>query len=337
MSTTKLKLLAWTSAGILAALMSGYVFLFFQGGKDVRAGVTQDEMRGVLNQVSAIEETATQKVSYDRIKGSVIELNWTGYVPPAPVEGAGPAQPVEVQARPVAELVRVTMIVGDADSPEKSFCHLIFLPEAKIPPALLENPTLGVRFVGEKLPAPIDYIRVEQIGPGGVTFAFDDAERAPESLLPATFEMLGGIVAIEGGGLAQRQQPRIQIPRTEGGQPRKTYEYKPGHYRVGTEDAAYIAENYSEILSREVRTTKHRDPRTGKYDGIEVRSIAQGSLAGNHGIQEGDVIKSINGHEVTTVSQALQYVKANAHLYDTWEVVVSNMGLDRTVTYNSPE
>ena len=58
--------------------------------------------------------------------------------------------------------------------------------------------------------------------------------------------------------------------------------------RVGTEDMAYISENYSKILSEEVRTSRHRNPRTGKYDGVEIRSLSPNSTIARHGGREGD-------------------------------------------------
>jgi hypothetical protein len=40
---------------------------------------------------------------------------------------------------------------------------------------------------------------------------------------------------------------------------------------------------------------------------------------------------------VTSQAEAINFVKTNAEMYDKWEVVVSNLGQERTVTYYSPE
>lgn len=338
MSTSNIKLLAWSCAGILGVLMSGYVFLFFQKLEVINQRVESETLSEVLDNVEIIEETALKKVPYDQIKRGMIELNWTGKLPVEDdVEGPKPPPEPEVTSIPLVELVSVTMIVGDSDSPDASFCHLKYLPEAKLPPAILETASFGVRFVGDQLPDKLSYVTVKEIGPAGVTFSFADETREPETLLPPTFQLGSGIVSMaEGSEFHPKQERRIVIRRDDSGAAAKTYEYKPGHFRIGTEDAEYIGENYSEILAREVRTVKHRDPATGKYDGVEVRSVAQGSVASSHGIAEGDVIKSINGQSVTSVSQALNYVKQNADLFDTWDVVVVNKGLEKIVTYKSP-
>ncbi len=341
MTTANLKLIAWAAAGTIGVLMSGYVFLFFQEREALGQGVTEEELKRVLDDVEVIEETATAKVPYEQIRRSMIDLNWTGKLPLAPSDVASEVVAVQPQASdmPLAELVRVTMIVGDGDNPASSFCHVVYLPKAELPEHYSANPSLGVLFVGDRLPDRLRHVIVQDIGPSGVTFAFDDTAREPETLLPPTFDLGAGIVALEDGATAMRRDvdTRIRkVARDDSGAPRKTYEYKPNHYRIGIEDAEYIGENYSEVLAREVRTTKYRNPVTKKYEGIEITSVADGSIAASHGVSQGDVIKSINGHGVTSVSQALNFVKQNQHLYDSWEVVVINKGLEKTVTYQTP-
>jgi hypothetical protein len=48
------------------------------------------------------------------------------------------------------------------------------------------------------------------------------------------------------------------------------------------------------------------------------------------------VIKSINGHAVSSAQEAIHFAKTNADRYNTWEVEVENMGRTRTITYESP-
>jgi S1-C subfamily serine protease len=81
----------------------------------------------------------------------------------------------------------------------------------------------------------------------------------------------------------------------------------------------------------------HRDPKTGAYDGIEIRQVPAGSMAANHGAQAGDIIKSINGHPVKSVQEAINFAKNNANLYDVWEIEVENKGQIRIVTYKVPK
>lgn len=337
MNASQTKLIAWSTAGLLAAGMSGYVFLFFREVDSLRMAVSPDQVHETLDNVERNEEEAKGGVPYAQIRRAMIDLDWTGK--PEPVASAGVAEkPPEPprSTRPVKDLLRVVMIAGDAADPSQSFCVLQYEPSSGV---TLESLYQGVRHVGESLHPPLDHIKVESIGPEGVTFSFADASREHEVVGVDEFQRGGGIVAL--GSEADLSVPpdwsQVRIVSRAGQAPQKTYEYKPDHFRVGTDDAEYIGTHYSEILARDVRTVKHLDPKTGRYDGIEVRSVAQGSVAAQHGVQEGDVIKSINGHPVSSVAQAIQYVKTNADQYDTWEVVVVNKGLEKTVVYKTPD
>ena len=116
----------------------------------------------------------------------------------------------------------------------------------------------------------------------------------------------------------------------------RTTRIGPGIYQIGTEDQKYFEANYQEELTRNVHTARHQDPRSGKYDGIEITGVSAGSAAAAHGAQEGDVIKSINGQAVTSVSEAIHYVKTHSDQTTTWEVVVESKGITKTVIYHSP-
>ena len=111
----------------------------------------------------------------------------------------------------------------------------------------------------------------------------------------------------------------------------------PTRFRLGTDDVASFEKNYSDILSGDLTYKRHRDPKTGRYDGIEITSVKAGSIVAQHGIPNGDVVKSIHGNAVNSQSEAIQFVKTHKDEYDTWEVVIENKGQTRTMTYNSPQ
>ena len=56
-------------------------------------------------------------------------------------------------------------------------------------------------------------------------------------------------------------------------------------YMLGTDDVAYANDNFAQILAEDVRTARHQDKRTGKYDGVEVKSVTPGSFAERHGAE----------------------------------------------------
>ena len=82
------------------------------------------------------------------------------------------------------------------------------------------------------------------------------------------------------------------------------------------------------------RETIYRD---GKRAGLRVAEVKPGSIAAQHGAQSGDVIISINGHPVSSEQEAIKFVKNNSETTTVWQVVVENLGRQRTVTYNSPK
>ena len=132
------------------------------------------------------------------------------------------------------------------------------------------------------------------------------------------------------------QEPSITFPKAPDTlRPGKTAEISTNRFRLGGDDVKEFGNRYQEILGREVETGRHQDPRTGKYDGIEIKGVQAGSIAERHGAQVGDVVKSINGHSVNSTQDAIHFVQVNQNQYTTWEVVIENHGKTRTVTYES--
>ena len=118
--------------------------------------------------------------------------------------------------------------------------------------------------------------------------------------------------------------------------PKETKLIGKNKYQIGTEDAVYLGENYPQILTNDLRYRTYRNPKTGRRGGIELQDVRAGSVAERHGARSGDIIISVNDHAVTSVQEAVSFVKTNSERFSTWDVVVENMGRRRTVTYQSP-
>ena len=88
-------------------------------------------------------------------------------------------------------------------------------------------------------------------------------------------------------------------------------------------------------LTNDVRTSTHYE--NGRRAGIEINSIKAGSVAASHGIHSGDIIKSVNGHAVTSEHEAIKFFKTNQDKYSVWSVVVESMGKEKTLIFESPE
>jgi hypothetical protein len=337
MNISQIKLVAWLAAGLLTLGLSAYVVLFIQRLPELEAPLDTNEIRAALEDVPPVEAKTDELIAYDDVKRLFHEtgLNWTGKqaVVEAPVTAidTGPKAPPKV---PVTDLLKVLMLQVDPVDASQSVAFVKYLPKAQVPPMKIGG--IGLR-VGDRLLEPHDHVRVESIAIDGVTFAFDDEARDKETLAPPELDTESLIVAVGPDGIATSIRSNIpkgaQRPRETA---KQTFEYQPNKFRIGTEDAANFEQNYSRILTEEVAHQRHRDPRTGRYDGVELTEVRPGGTAEKHGAQSGDIIKSINGHPVTSVPEAINYAKVNAGKYAKWDVVIERKGREMTITYDSP-
>ena len=110
---------------------------------------------------------------------------------------------------------------------------------------------------------------------------------------------------------------------------------RKNEYQVGLDDIQELNDDYSRILSQDLRYRTHRGS-DGRVDGIQITNVKPGSLPARHGVTGGEIIKSINGHPVKSVNEAIAYVKQEAEKTDTWVVVFEKQGRTYTRTYHSP-
>lgn len=339
MNTARLKLLTWTAAAALGVGLVAYVGTFLRQRDQLLAPVAEDRMAKVLKDVPEPPARIENIVDREKFEAALRKLDWTGKPPPKPVDVVEAPVPVDTGPEPVDKFVRLRAIKIDAATPENGEVIFKYMADARVTtPAATATEGTVRKHVGQPLDSPLEYIHVVSITDAGVEFGFDDAQRAHEFLTVNDYPLSTGYVIV-GDDILQVPVERSGIPagtRTRGPQP-KTERISPNKFRIGYEDAKYIDENYTEILSKEVTYGRHRDPRTGEYDGIEIKSVKPDSIASQHGVQAGDVIKSINGHPVSSTSEALQFVKTHKDQYDFWEVEISNRGQTRTQTYYPPQ
>jgi hypothetical protein len=334
MNIGQVKIWSWAVAGSLTLGLSYFVYTFISELETKRALPDQKHVREVLESVEPVKVKTDGLLSYEEVKRLVADFNWTGKPPPkveaTKTEQQAPKQTVD----PVKDLVRVLMVKVDLADPKGSNIYIKYKPKAGV-----LNTGSGAGFLlkeGEHLAKPREFIRVDSIRPEGVVFAFDDEARAKETLGPEEFDARAAIVAVGPDGVILPPIGKIPTGKGPAFRPGKTTKLTHNRYVLGTEDVKYMGENYAEILASQVRTGVHRDPLTGKYDGIEIKEVTPGSVAAEHGAQAGDVIKSINGHPVNSQQEAITFVKNNSNKYSIWEVVIENKGKERTVIYESP-
>lgn len=330
----------------------------------------------ILTSVTVPEETSHDLVPQAKVQKHFYELNWTGQEVKAPVVEVVEEKPPEKPSIvPVAELVRIVMIREEPAAPARSIVHLIYSSASGVSHAVAQRsapaappaaaaPSRGGQQrgapaatlaslpgsdsggvgamrpyrVGDPLEAPLDYIRIERISAReGVTFAFDDPERPAETLYFRDSGLLDGLLVRADRDEALRPVPREGIPSGNrmAAFGERTARVGENMFRLGFEDMNEIGQNYPSIISGEISHRRWVDPKT-KQPGILLTRVQPGGVAAKHGLKEGDVIKSINGHPVGSPQEAITYVKNNADNYTTWLVVIENMGLERTVVYESP-
>jgi len=349
MNIGHVKLFSWGGAALLTAGLGLYVVTFV---KDLPAKRRLPDPKTIFNVLEAVhpeKPKAADLVAYEDVRRLYLpncerckndpncrHLNWTGKPPaPPPVE----AETQEDRPPPrvaVSELVKILMVKVDLADRTHSEVLVRYRPKASV-----TNPSpAGGSYLkeGDHLATPHSGVRVEQISPQGVYFVFDESGRDPELLTPDEFDVGATIVKVVGEG--EVMLPDVpSIPRSQAApwRPEKTTAFGQNRWMLGTDDVTYANENFAKILADDVRTARHQDPRSGKYDGIEIKSVTQGSFAERHGAQEGDVIKSINGHPVTSVQEAINYAKMNANQFTTWEVVVDRNGKLVTFYFHSPQ
>ena len=94
--------------------------------------------------------------------------------------------------------------------------------------------------------------------------------------------------------------------------------------------------DYADILSR-LEYRRARNPVDGTVKGIQITKVAPNSIAAQHGLTTGEIVKSINGHPVKSITDAVSYVKKEAATTDVWEVVFEKQGREFTRIYESPQ
>ena len=338
MNVTQIKGITWGLAVCLTGGLGWLVYTSYFGGRGQSAQLWDPERaREVLDKEYTSEGPKMDVVALSDVRRTFQQLNWTGKeAEVAPPPETRPQEAEVVPRTPVTDLIQVLIVVEDGDRPERSEAYIRYRDTAKVAGGS-QRPGVFIR-PGDRLEAPHTYARVDSIkAKEGVTFVFDDEARAAETVSPPLLEYESFIshVAREDVILPKFTQPRsFEGQRPDHG--RQTTLVGKNRYALGTEDMFLLADDYATVIAREVRHRRHRDPKTGKFDGIELQEVSPGGTFSRHGAQSGDIIKSINGQAVSSVSEAITFVKNNKDRYSTWEVVVENRGQERTVVYTTP-
>lgn len=328
----------WLGSLAVGSALGYVLYDFKQNEAELTRQIESERIRTALEDNLEIPEIKDQVAyDFDVVEGVFHKMNWSGEKPPEPVE----QKPVEVKPKPVTkkpvkDIVTVLFLRASTFDPEASQAFVFYKDAMVRLPSGEKTETLNV---GDTLAAPHTAIVVQAITPEGVLFSFeDDDEREPELLkVPVVDDGLsivevgpdGVILPPSKGTIGSVATPTVYRPEN-------TTLVRKNYYVIGTNDAARFERDYAGMIAQ-IDHGRHKDPVTRQYDGIEIKNVPAGSVAAQHGLKSGDVIKSINGHPVTSSQEAIQFAKNNSEKYKVWEIVIENKGAERTVTYESPE
>lgn len=340
MDVASIKSTSWIISVALSLGLGYTVFDYVQRDKSRRDNgdgrlviVDPEYVDGVCKADVRLDVDVKQGLIYED-KGEVhglrrtfLNMNWTGYEPPVVVKPTN-EEPVDTGPRykPLDTVLRVLMLAVNDLDPGASFASVELIQEKE---------KLELR-VGDILPKPHDFAVVHAIKSTGIEFAFKQGGRPNESLAPMSMDDGNLITKLGDGGLRLakgNEIPRVRNKRSD--RPTQTEELGNNLFLLGTEDLDYFGENYATILTDEVQTATYYDE-NGKRAGIEIKSIASGSVASRHGAQAGDVLISINGTAVSSEHEAINFVKNNQDQYSVWNVVVERLGRRETIVYTDP-
>jgi hypothetical protein len=351
MNIQRWKGLVWLGSVAVGGFLVYYVYDFLRQKEMLAKEVPDEELTAVLEGVKRPPEQKTDVVDYTLVKRIFHEHDWTGKERVKPVEQKAGDKPLPVPKVAVSSLLKVLAIKVDTSKPERSVAYVKFVdPKLMVhtnkedtilrpEKAFLEDKRLPG--IGRLFP-PYQDIRVEAITAEGVVFAFDDAERERETVPTSPYLSQSGdlnIVVVGPEGAIMPQLPKqidVASPDLPPWRPEQLTLLRKNEYQVGTATLQELDRDYSRILSRDVKYSTYKNPRTGATEGIKINYVAPNSIPAQAGLGEGEVLKTINGHKVTSVNDAIAFVKANADSTDTWVAVFEKQGRETTRTYHSP-
>ncbi len=340
MNIQRWKGLVWIGSAALGAFLLYYVVDFLKRKEELAREIPDEEITAVLEGIKRPEEHKADVVDYTVVKRVFHEHDWTGKERVKAVAPQDGDKPLPVPKVDVANLLKVLAIKVDTSKPEHSVAYVKFVDGKLSGHTDKEDTILRPE---ERLFAPYQDVRVEAITREGVVFAFDDPERPRETVQTSAYQSAQrgdlGIVMVGPGGPKMPQLDRqIETGPADpvAWNPEQLTQLRKNEWQVGTATLTELDRDYSRILSRDISYSNYKNPRTGATEGIKVNSVKPGSIPAQAGLSEGEVLKSINGHKVTSVNDAIAFVKASADATETWTAIFEKQGREITRTYHSP-
>jgi hypothetical protein len=338
MNIQRWKGMVWLGSLAVGGLLVYCVYNFLDQREELAREIPDEKLAAVLDSVKKPSEEKNDHVEYKLVEKVFSSYDWSGKEKPKPVEKTGSGEPPPVPKVKVDTLLKVLAIKVDTSKSANSIAYVKYTD-----PTLAQKAERGILHIEERLGGTYKDVRVQGITAKGVVFAFDD-ERPEETVQPPPYLSTArgdlGIVLVGPDGV---RSPPVQgrigaaSPDLPQWHPEQLTQVRKNEFQVGTQTLIDLDRDYSLILSRDIGYSTNKNPRTGASDGIKINRVAPGSIPAQAGLTEGEVLKSINGHKVTSVNDAVAFVKANANGTEIWTAVFEKQGREFTRTYHSPQ
>lgn len=253
----------------------------------------------------------------------VHELNVTGELPPDPVEGGGDTEPPPPPPRFSPDDVTVALIIAGAEAPGAYLIPSGAEERNGIPPGDFYG-------VGDTLVVPAKQnaeLKVVAIRDREVELAtLDDADSFTVSLASAEGE--GPTVVFD--------EAPAEAAAASGATaaPRETTEIRTDEYRIGLNDLEQLEEMQDDEIYAAVRVQPARDA-VQNVRGLRITSIQSGTMFDRIGLEEDDVVLSVNGIPAVDRADLLQKLR-DAPPSGVVRVEIERRGGARTLTYRVP-
>lgn len=134
----------------------------------------------------------------------------------------------------------------------------------------------------------------------------------------------------------QRRAQKVPTPRFQRGGAEPAIARAGNNFTVSRSDVKDQINNYQSLLSS-ARAMPYTDPRTGELTGFIIQQLKPGSLFQKLGIQQGDVIKGVNGEPINSINKALEVfgnLKGSVDDLDSVNLSIERGGSDQDLNYN---
>jgi hypothetical protein len=312
-----------TLVGIASLAGFGWSFYDFIIHKaEYNQPLTSEGLKGLNKQVKPPKQGKVSDHLDDWLGNydQLYKLNVIGYVEVPKVE-SGPIEPVKPKPRFGPDDVTLSSIIFSKGGPSAAY----LIPAGDVPQGVI--PTGDYYLVGDSFEVPSKpgvSLKVKAIRESEVDLETTEGEDG-FTLAMLVSEVDAGVImdgSVEGPIGNKRAFPK------------ETEMIAIDDYVVGTEDLEKYRTMADDQIFSEVRVQQARDAQLG-VRGLRITSIKSGSLFERIGLQQDDVVLSVNGFPAKDRADLLSQLR-NAAPQDSVSVSIERRGGKRTLTYRIP-